>query len=301
MLKLAFIVHGKSKRKKHLLKEIQMLFSEDKFQTKVFETSYFQHAIFLAERIANEGFTHIIACGGDGTLNEVLNGIIKSGNKNIKLGLLPRGSGNDFIKTIQSPKLLSEIKMLITQNTSKKIDIGFAEFVSKEGQEQYQFFINITDVGIGGVIAQQLFESKKIFGSTITYQYFIIKNLLSYKPKVIKVKGDNFTYSGKIMNFCAANAKYFGSGLGVAPDANLSDGVLNAIALGDVGLIDYFKNFLNLKRCKPLNHPAIEYFTTKELYFESETPNMPIDMDGEFIGFLPMKISVKPHFIDFIA
>ncbi len=300
MIKIAFIINGKAQKKKSLIYEIKRVFDEILFQIKICETKFEQQAILLTESAVNEGFTHIVACGGDGTLNEVLNGLLKTKLPNIKLGLIPKGSGNDFIKTACSPQSLTGLKESILRKNFKKIDIGFAEFISKDGRETSRYFINIADVGIGGVIAQQLDEAIKIFGSIITYQYFIIKNLLIYKSKQLKVTGDDFEYSGNIMNFCAANAKYFGSGLGVAPDADISDGLLNVIAIGEVSLIDYLKNFPNLKKCKRLVHPAVKYYTSKTLLFESSKYQIPIDMDGEFVGFLPMKIAIQPKAIDFI-
>ena len=97
MLKIAFIIHAKSKNKKNLLNDIKTHFALPEFEVGVYETEYYQHSITLAETAANNGYTHIIACGGDGTVNEALNGIIRSGKPNIQLGLLPQGSGNDFI------------------------------------------------------------------------------------------------------------------------------------------------------------------------------------------------------------
>ncbi len=300
MIKIAFIVHGKARKKQFLIDEIKRIFDETSFHIQIFETQFEQHAVLLAESAVNEGFTHIVACGGDGTLNEVLNGVLKSNQPNLKLGLIPKGSGNDFIKTTRSPDTLTALRASVLGNNVNKIDVGFAEFISKDGQETSRYFINIADVGIGGVIAQQLAESVKMFGPIITYQYFIIKNFLTYKPQQLKVTGDNFEYSGNVMNFCAANAKYFGSGLGIAPDANISDGLLNAVAIGEVSLVDYLKNFPDLKKCKPLAHSAIKYYTSKSLFFESNTHQIPIDMDGEFVGYLPMKITIKPQAIDFI-
>lgn len=301
MIKIAFIIHGKARKKHSLINEINNVFGNAIFQTQIFETQFEQHAILLAEVAAKKGFKNIIACGGDGTLNEVLNGILRSKQPNLKLGLIARGSGNDFAKTIRSPETLIALKEVIMNDNFKKIDVGLAEFISKEGIEVSRFFINITDVGIGGVIAQQLSESKKLFGSTITYQYFIIKNMLTYKPQPLKVVGDDFIYEKKVMNFCAANARFFGSGLGIAPEAYINDGLLDAVAIGEVGLIDYLKNFPDLKKSKRLTHPAVKYYTSKVLRFESSTPKIPIDMDGEFVGYLPMKISIRPCEVNFIC
>lgn len=301
MIKIAFIIHGKTRKKDLLIDELLKVFEEQNFQTLIYQTQFEQHAISLTEKAVNEHCTHIIACGGDGTLNEVLNGILQTKSTGIKLGIIPMGSGNDFVKTIQPPTSLTDLKVAILENRSKKIDVGLAEFISKTKQMVERYFINITDVGIGGVIAQQLSETTKFFGSVITYQYFIIKNFLTYQPQHLKVNGDDFEYSGNIMNFCAANAKYFGSGLGIAPEAKVADGLLNAVAIGEVGFFDYLSNFPKLKKCKPLTHPSIKYFTSKTLFFESTNQLIPIDMDGEFVGYLPMKITIKPQMIDFIV
>lgn len=296
MIKIAFIIHGKARQKQALVDEINSVFDKSAFQTQIFETQFEQHAVQLAEIAGNDGSMYVIACGGDGTLNEVLNGALKSKQPNLRIGLIPRGSGNDFAKTIRSPQTLSGLKEAIRNESFKKIDIGLAEYVSKEGLEVSRYFINITDVGIGGEIARQLSESKKLFGPTITYQYFIIKNLLTYKPQPLKVIGDDFIYEGKVMNFCAANAKC----LGVAPEANITDGILNAVAIGEVGLVDYLKHFPALKKSRPLSHSAVRYYISKTLHFASDTPEMPIDMDGEFVGYLPMKITIKSQAINFI-
>ncbi len=300
MIKIAFIIHGKARQKQALIAEINSVFDNSAFQTWIFETQFEQHAVQLTEMAVNDGSMYVIACGGDGTLNEVLNGALKSKQPNLRIGLISRGSGNDFAKTIRSPQTLSGLKEAIKNESFKKIDVGLAEYVSKEGLEVSRYFINITDVGIGGEIARQLSESSKFFGSTITYQYFIIKNLLTYKPQSLKVVGDDFIYEGKVMNFCAANAKFFGSGLGIAPEADITDGMLNAVAIGEVGLVDYLKHFPDLKNSKSLSHPAVKYYLSKTLHFDSDTPEMPIDMDGEFVGYLPMKITIKPQVIEFM-
>jgi diacylglycerol kinase (ATP) len=301
MKKIAFIIHAKAKQKQALIKDINLLFDLPDFETQVFETQHYQDAIILAQNAADKGFTHIIACGGDGTLNEVLNGILLSKNTGVKLGLIAKGSGNDFIKTIQSPATLVALRQAILQDSSLKIDIGKASFQSRENKPETRFFINITDVGLGGEIAQELFLSKKIFGPSLTYQYFIIKKLLTFKPKKVKITGDDFVYESKVMNFCAANARYFGSGLGIAPEANITDGMLNAVALGDLNLFDYFKHLPAIRACKSIVHPEVKYMKSKTLYFEAENYPMPIDMDGEFIGFLPMKIETIRAAIEFIC
>ena len=300
MLKIAFIVHGKCRARKQLLEDIQHNFGSD-FIVGIFETARYQHSIELGRQAANDAYDYIISCGGDGTLNETLNGIMQSDNRQAKLGVLHHGSGNDFIKTVQSPDTVEGLRKLIDANSVKRIDIGLSEYVSPQGEPAQRYFINITDIGLGGVIAEQLFGSKKLFGPTLTYQYYILKNLITYTPKPVTIQADSFTYEGRVMNFCAANAKYFGSGLGVSPLSDITDGLLNGIAVGNIGLLDYFKHLPTIKKCLPVQHPEVKYFTAKDILFSSTVKDMPVDMDGEFIGYLPMKVTVVPGAVDFIC
>ncbi|MFN8322967.1 MAG: diacylglycerol kinase family protein [Chitinophagales bacterium] len=300
MLKIAFIVHGKCRARKQLLEDIQHNFGSD-FMVGIFETTHYQHSIELGKKAAEERYDYIISCGGDGTLNETLNGIMQSANREVKLGVLPHGSGNDFIKTVQSSDTVEGLRKLIDDHRIRRIDIGLSEYISPHREPAKRYFINITDIGLGGVIAEQLFGSKKFFGPTLTYQYYILKNLITYSPKPIIIEADSFNYAGRVMNFCAANAKYFGSGLGVSPQSDISDGLLNAIAVGNIGLLDYFKHLPAIKKCLPIQHPEVKYYTAREIKFSSTIRDMPVDMDGEFIGYLPMKVTVIPAAIDFIC
>ncbi|WP_064196336.1 MULTISPECIES: diacylglycerol kinase family protein [Emticicia] len=301
MIKICFIIHGKTTNKVSLSGKLKKTFDANNFIVKIIETEYASHAILLTESVVNEGFTIIVACGGDGTLNEVVNGVMNVGNESVKVCLLPNGSGNDFAKTIIPTQTIESLKEAILTGSIKKIDVGLATFKDKNGQQASRYYINITDVGIGGVIAKELFYASRFFGATLTYQYFILKNFITYRPQNIIVKGDDFVYESKVMNFCAANGKFFGSGLGIAPEAKVDDGLIEAVAIGDVNLIDYFLNFPKIKRCERLTHKAVKYFKSKSLSFESESANTPIDMDGEFVGFLPMSVTVKHKSINFIV
>lgn len=300
MKRIAFIVHGKSKNKELLYEQIFKHFANS-FHTQIFETEHYQHTIELARTAAANQTDCLICCGGDGSLNEALNGIMQSGNTQIQLGVLPFGSGNDFIKTIQAPNSVEKLRELIDNNQYQTIDIGLAHYTDPNHQATSRYFINITDLGIGGVVAQQIFGSKKLFGPTITYQYYILKNLLTYKTKMVNIQADTFTYTGRVMNFVIANGRYFGSGMGVSPFSSASDGLLNAIAIGNIRLTDYFKYLPTIKKCQPIEHPEVKYFTASK--FECTAPDgpLPIDMDGEFVGFLPLRISVIPQAIKFIA
>jgi YegS/Rv2252/BmrU family lipid kinase len=304
MKKIAFIIHGKVRNKQKIIKEIESTFFGN-YKIAFFISEYSGHAIELSNRATQEGFNYIICVGGDGSLNEVVNGVMQAKNRNkeldVKVGVLPFGTGNDFIKTIKSPDTFSGIKKLIDDNSFKEIDLGIVHFKNHKGQDSLRYFINITDIGIGGVVVQNLGKYSKALGGNITYMMAIINTLLSYRNQPVKAIADEFTFEGKVKNFVVANGKYFGSGIGIAPDAELDDGKFAIVILAEVSLIDFLKFSVTFKKCVKIDHPQIIYKSAKEITVESLSIPQPIDMDGEFIGYSPMNIKILSRVLSFLC
>ncbi|MBL7777944.1 MAG: YegS/Rv2252/BmrU family lipid kinase [Chitinophagales bacterium] len=299
MKKIGFVVHGKLSNHTSLISELNNNFSL--YSTTIKYTEHAQHAIELATALCAEQVDYLIAVGGDGTLNEVINGVMRSGNTQIKLGVLPYGSGNDFVKTIHAPSSVTGLAVLIKNDQYKPIDLLHCTFTSPDGNPAKRYCINITDVGMGGDIAEQLNRSNKWLGATLTYQYFIVKTLLTYRPKMIRIKSDELNYEGSVMNFCMCNGKYFGSGLGVSPHSLVDDGKMNLVCIGEVSLLDYIKNFAAIKKCEPLIHPQVFYATANYIQIDGANERLPIDLDGEFAGYSPMNVRVLPNALYFLC
>lgn len=304
MNRIIFIIHGKTKNINSLLKKINHVFKND--DTKIAITQGPKHFIEIAKKAIENGCTHLVCGGGDGSLNETLNGVMqgmemlneKEKNK-IRLGVFPLGTGNDFIKTIKSPTTIEALHHSIKCGNYHEIDLGLLVFFSPNGEQQKRWFINIADVGMGGIVAEKLSRYSKWMGANLTYQRAIVSTLLSYKNQTISVKADSFDYNGGIMNFIIANGKYFGSGLGIAPDADLSDGKFSIVILGNISMIDYIKNLDKVKACKKIEHPNLIYQEAEQIELISEN-RLPIDMDGEFIGYSPLEASIVKKAIKFI-
>lgn len=302
MKKIAFIIHGKLSAQSKLQQDVLAAFRPG-YELAFYLTERPGHATELTLRAIESGYTYIICCGGDGSLNECANGVMKAGAKaaDVQLGVLPYGTGNDFIKTVQSPKTVAALKQAIDNGGKKLIDLGHAWYTGTDGQPVARYFINITDVGMGGVVAEKLSRSKKMFGSTVTYQYNIITTFFTYDKQPVTVQADTFTYEGRVMNFVVANGIWFGSGLGVSPDSDVTDGLLNVIVLGDVGTADYFKNLSKVKKAEKVMHPEVKYMTARELTVQSSIGPISIDMDGEFVGYSPLKIKAVHKALWFIT
>ncbi|HXP48802.1 MAG TPA: diacylglycerol kinase family protein [Bacteroidia bacterium] len=304
MKKIAFIIHGKIRKKQKVIAELESTFHGN-YKPSFFISEYSGHAIELSYKAAEEGYNYIICLGGDGSLNEVVNGVMQARNLNkeimVKVGVLPFGTGNDFVKTIQSPHSFSGIKKLIDENSSKEIDLGLIQFKDKTRADRSRYFINITDIGLGAVVVQKIRSYTKVLGPNLAYMTLVIKTLLSYRNQLVNAKTEEFVYEGKVKNFVIANGKYFGSGMGIAPDAEINDGKFAIVILADVTLFHFLKFSATLKKCKKVIHPQVMYKTAEEITIDSMSGPQPIDMDGEFIGYTPMNIKIQPRIITFLC
>lgn len=299
MPKIAFFINPAIRNFKKIEIEIQHSFL--KYDYKFFISEYSGHFLNLPQKAVNEGFTHFIAVGGDGTLNEIVNGIVSAFKteesydwekiKSIKIGILPSGSGNDFVKNL-GYKTITELQNLIDKDTSGLVDIGFTEYLDRNRNKAERFFINVSDVGIGGEVVINKEKLPLTLPGETNYFLAIISTFLTYKKKQIKVTAKEFSWEGKVLNFVIANAKYFGNSIGIAPHAEISDGKFAITNIGDISLIDYFKNIGTAKKCQKIIHPQVSYTESEELLIESlDHLPLTIDMDGEFIGYAPVKFT----------
>lgn len=298
MSHIAFILHGKLRTNNNLVSKIRSAFSTE-FDLSFSYTEYSGQGIELAKNIAASNADYIIAVTGDGTFNEVINGVLLSQNKKVKLGLLPHGTGNDFARMLGLSDDISELRKLIENDSLKNVDVGLASFKNLEGRNASRYFINISDVGLGGFIAKKLSGSSKWLGATLTFQWSIVSTFLTYKHQLMKIRTDDSLYEGKILSYIIANGKYFGGGLGIAPDAKPDDGLLEIVLATEISLWDYLKNLNKIRASQKVDHPKMNYLRAKEIFVETE--NQPIDMDGEFIGYSPLKISIVPNAIQMLC
>jgi len=313
-MKIAFLINSKIRKLNAVKNEIQAAFRHH--EIAFFESQYGGHFFELPKLAIENGIETIIAIGGDGTLNEVVNGVInhfkisETGSPNdydwnkisrIKIGVYPAGSGNDFVKTVYKNTQLYTLKTLIESNNSQLIDVGFVTFMDKEAKKSSRFFMNITDVGMGGETVVIKEKVPKWMGADFSYFYAITKTIATYKNCNVKCWNNDFSWQGKVINMVVANGKYFGNGLGIAPDALVTDGKFSFVIIGDINLLDYFKHLGTVKKCIKVEHPQVHYHQFEEINIDScDATKISIDMDGEFIGYAPMKLTNVTKRINFI-
>ena len=303
MKKISFILHGKHLRKHRIQYEAEKYLGKE-FETDFYITKLKSAAEELAQKIAATGTNYLIAVGGDGTMHEVINGIMrvpKAMREELIIGLLPIGSGNDFARTMKLSRKISELSVLIKQNKVLSIDVGKIECKTLEGKDTTVYFNNIAGVGLDAEVAKRVNEGNKTYGPNVAYYYATIKSFLNYRKKKIKISSSGFNYEGNVLLLSFANAKYFGSGLGIAPHAKVNDGKMALTLAGDVSLFDYLKNVGTIRKCVKVNHPQIVYSEAESIVVEPIGEPCFIEADGEMIGKIPLNATMLKHEIKFLT
>jgi diacylglycerol kinase (ATP) len=295
-VRVAIILNGISLKKKSFYHSFLPAFKEI-FSVDVFETFSKNHAFDLAAKAVFNKYEVIIAAGGDGTVHEVVNGMLQefSDKEFPVFSVLPLGSGNDFARSIGAS--LDPLSLARAIKNFQTLDADIGEIIcSKEpgaGEKQSRYFINVSDVGMGPEVVNRVLQSDKRFGSAVAYYKAILLTFLSYKPPLLFAESEKWEWKGKMRTFAVANGKYFGSGLCIAPDAKLDDNIFNVFACGSVSILDFLLKSIPLKNGKRVDHTMINYMTCTNVKLSSEEP-LAIEADGEVCGWLPASIRISP-------
>jgi diacylglycerol kinase (ATP) len=265
---------------------------------KVLETLHAGHAEELASNSAKEPFDIVFAAGGDGTLHQVLNGLVAV-NSQSTLGLIPLGTGNDFARSVDMRADAQLLTKLIQSNQPKAVDVGLANLHQKDGGSYSRYFMNECSLGMGPEVVRRIQEEGNSVSASLTYYKSIVKTFLTLPRPELNIKTNNWEWSGKACTFAMANGKAYGHAVYIAPDAELNDGKLNTFLAGDFPVWRFLLYLQSIKHGKKVNDPKIKYGITTSIEVSSDVA-VPIEADGELIGFTPLRCEVKPRQIKFL-
>jgi YegS/Rv2252/BmrU family lipid kinase len=299
-MNIVFVVNNKNNRLAKVLPRLgQYCQKANMGRVQFLSTLQKKHAIELAKQATENGCDYMVAVGGDGTLHEVINGMLQANipaNEYPTIGLLPYGSANDFARTARISNSIAALIAGIKSKTTQKLDLG--KIIIQQTQET-RYFINIAGVGLGAEVAQNLEQSSSVLGPGFNYYKHIIKGFLSYVKKEVSCTSSTWQWKGKLLQMAVANGRYFGNAICIAPDAKLTDGQFQIAIFGDLTLWDYLKNFGNLKKGVKIDLPQVSYHTANEVLLESND-SCGIEADGEYVGLAPAILSVLPKAICFL-
>ncbi len=297
-MKIGFIINSRVASKE----KIETLFSSfqnDDFSISYFETEYAGHAVQLAKDYKKNKYDWVISVGGDGTLNEIVNGLINTDEKDLKtpsLAMFPVGTGNDYslsIKTTKDPSLLIKA---IKEGSTRLIDIG--KITTPKGESRY--FINVADAGMGGEVTRKISTSGNTIGKWVYYSA-ILQSFMTFKRPTLKIISPEMNFESKVISVIIGNGISFGGGYRVVFDAKLDDGKFFVAVIGDISILTYLSKLPQLMLGKRIEHPAVTYFHTKEIELinVSENPCY-MEMDGEPSYSCPVKIKCLEGMINFL-
>jgi YegS/Rv2252/BmrU family lipid kinase len=253
----------------------------------------------LAREALQGGADLVVAMGGDGTINEVVNGFF-DGSKpvaaNAAFGVLPAGTGGDFIKTLGTSKEIRAAAEQLKKATPRPIDVGRLTFIGNDGSSQVRHFINIASFGIGGLVDRYVNESSKSLGGTVSFAMATLKAGLKYKNATVRLVLDGAPpREGKIYNVAVANGRYFGGGMKVAPEASLDDGLFDVITMGDFGFSDLLLRGLDIYSGKHVTNPKVTVHRARKVEAtNTDGGEVLLDVDGEAPGRLPATFELIP-------
>lgn len=278
-------------------------------EVDVVATTHGGHAGELAEAAAEEGRDVVVAIGGDGTIHEVADGLMRARDRGVtipRLGIVGQGTGGDFRRTLGLEHRLDRYCQVIAEGKIRAVDVGRFGFRGHDGSERRAYFINILSVGLGGLVDRYITRSNRPLGGTVAYFNATLRALAKSEVGMLRCK---VTYQGTsrevqlaTRTLAVCNGRYFGGGMEVAPMAEPDDGVFHVVSLGDAPKVQFFLSSLSIYRGKHVDLPKTEIFPCESLEVDIENEHVradfPLDVDGEPLGLLPLRIDVVPRALE---
>jgi diacylglycerol kinase (ATP) len=243
----------------------------------------------LARDAAGDGRL-LVVVGGDGTLNEVANGIAGSG---AEIAVLPNGTGQDFGRTHGIPTRFDDAVRVALEGTPREVDLGRAVYRAPEGTDESRIFANVGSVGMSGAVARRANGMSKALGGKATFYYALVREFARWKNTEVTVTCDGEERRGPMHDVIVANGRWHGGGMKLAPGADPADGLFDVVLIGDVTKLDFVTTSPKLYGGGHIGHPRVEVLRGAVLTVDGAGP-LPLELDGEVAGTTPVRFEVVP-------
>lgn len=247
------------------------------------------------EEAVADGARVVVAVGGDGTIHEALNGLLRAGaGDRAELAVLPRGTGGDFVRTYGIPRDLDAAIDVVRAGVTRTLDAGRARFIGWDGSPRDAYFGNFAGAGISGAIARRANSSSKALGGRISFLWATVAVFARWKNTDVTVAVDEEERRGRMYEVLAMNGEYTAGGMWVTPGASPDDGLLDVLLIGDVTKAEFVATFPKVYRGTHLGHPKIELLRGRAVTVDAPSP-LPIALDGEQPGTTPVTFEIVPQ------
>jgi diacylglycerol kinase (ATP) len=258
------------------------------------------HATELARLAASDGYRFLVAVGGDGTINEVANGLLNSTNaKTTALGVIGTGTGNDFIRSLGIPRDHAGACRNVAGERRALIDVGLVEYI-EDGKPATRYFVNSAGVGFDAEVTEASHHMPRFVSNTVPFVLSLLKTLPMYRNKDIRLNIDGRQEKRRVLSLVVSNGVYFGGGMRIAPEAELGDRRLDVLTIGDVGKVELLQVFPRVYKGTHITHPKVRMEKAERITVECDKRIL-LQADGEILGEGPVTFSVMPSALTVVA
>lgn len=259
------------------------------------------HATALARQAVDDGFDRIVAIGGDGTANEVVNGLFDGRTvrrPDVAFGLVHGGTGGDLVKTLRMPAALPAAFERLATATVRPIDVLHVAFVDHAGLRAERIGVNVVGFGMNGAVVDRANRSSKRWGGRVTFLAATIATVRTYEPVPVRITwvdhaAEPGEWSGRLSAAFVANGQYCGGGMWVGRGSSIDDGAADATLIPQLPLSRMILGgprlfFGTIERVKEVSRIPVRSLSASA----DSASEVRLDVDGEQPGFLPVEITV---------
>ena len=260
------------------------------------------HATEITRHFLQEGHDLIIAVGGDGTTNEVLNGFFDQSGAAIRpsaaISFISGGTGRDLIRTVGIPVDTASAVRHIINSEVHRLDLGRVSYLTKDGLQQSRYYINVAGLGLDGATVDRVNRTSKALGGFISFLWATIATLALYKNQKMQIIVDEQEICNEPVTVVVfGNGQYFGGGMHIAPNASVDDGLLDIIILRDLSKLNLLLSLPRVYKGSHLTHGRITSLRGKKVRVFADQTAL-LDLDGEQPGSAPIELEIIPHAIN---
>ena len=278
-LLIANPISGKGKSERIAEKAYEQLINNGR-KGKLALTTRRGDANRLAQEAIQDGCRWLIACGGDGTIHEIVNAI--AARPEVVLGLIPCGRGNDFARALRIPNNPDQAIQVLLNGKPFQVDVGkIGDF----------YFDTIATCGYDAEVSRRASEANIPFSGTATYVYTAITTLFSFSAPTVRIEGDFGVYEGDILLAATGITPHYGGGFKIVPNAVMNDGLFDVCIIEPVSRLTVLRMLIKLFWGGHTSHPAVSIKQTKSLTIQTEPPTL-LYADGEQIGYTPATVEL---------
>jgi YegS/Rv2252/BmrU family lipid kinase len=255
------------------------------------------HAAALTTQALEQGYRCIVAVGGDGTVNEVVNGFFRCKGgppAGATLAVIPQGTGGDFRRSFGWAGDLRAACARLKSDATRALDVGKVSFIDGDGRAAVRYFVNVASFGVSGQVDREVSRASKGFGGKATFFLASVKAMWRYRDQRVRLRADDGAWEElRITTVAVANGQYFGGGMRVAPKADPSDGQFDVTVWSGYTLKDFALKSRRIYDGTHTSLPGTRTFRAKLLEAESDEEVL-LDVDGEQPGRLPLRVEMLP-------